>query len=253
VPDSVLGDAVQLTGPVCTQPCCKSEDCPQDFVCYGPGTGGTYCVRPGTLQRKTAVGAGKGGDTCATAESCRSGVCQGTPLACADTCCSDADCTAPSFCRRTLIEGHNVFACAGAPGTATGNDTTCMSGATDCNSAICVGTSTFGECKPHCCGKASCGAQSPVYATCAYLQTAGAPEYLGLCLHGTENPEGSPGSKDFGAACTPGTGTGSECKTSFCDPVAKKCTDVCCVDADCAPYPGAKCRPSSNPHYLTCQ
>ncbi len=254
--DSVLGDAVKTTGPICTKPCCKSEDCPPDFVCYGPGTGGTYCVKPALLTRGSANGASKGGAACTTAESCRSGLCAGaTSKACADTCCSDADCTLPAICRRTLIEGHNVFACAVPPAGTTGNDTACSVSA-DCNSGMCVDVGGFGECKPHGCGKASCLAQRPPssgFGTCAYLQTAGAPEYLGACLHNAENPGGSPGSGDVGATCDPTKTFTSDCRTSFCEPATKRCTDVCCVDADCAPYAGKKCRPSSNPHYLTCQ
>jgi hypothetical protein len=249
--DSVLGDAVKGTGPLCTKPCCKSEDCPADFVCYGPGTGGTYCVRPGLLPRGSANGASKGGAACTTAESCRSGVCNGSiSKVCTDTCCSDSDCTAPAICRRISVENHNVFACAVPPAGTLGNDSACSVSA-DCNSGMCVG-SGFGQCKPHGCGKATCLAQRPPssgFGTCSYLQTSGAPEYLGACLHNAENPDGPPGTGDVGTTCT----SGSDCKTAFCDPIAKKCTDVCCVDTDCANYPGTKCRPSTNPHYLTCQ
>jgi len=254
--DSVLGDAVKTTGPLCTKPCCKSEDCPSDFVCYGPGTGGTYCVKPALLQRGSANGASPGGASCATPESCRSGVCAGTTKVCTDACCSDADCASPAVCRRTYVEGHNLFACAVPPGGTTGNDTACSLGS-DCTSGLCaVNGSGFGECKPHGCGKTSCLAKSPPasgYGTCAYLQTSGAPEFLGTCLHNAENPQGSPGSGVVGTPCDPTKTFTSDCKTSFCDAVTKLCTDVCCVDADCAPYPGTKCRPASNPHFLTCQ
>jgi hypothetical protein len=251
--DAVLGDAVRSTGPLCTKPCCKSEDCAAGFVCYGPGTGGTYCVRPELLQRKSANGASKGGTSCTRGESCRSGVCLGpaTNMVCADTCCSDADCAAPSLCRRTLVEGHNVFACGIPPAGATGNDTSCI-GSVDCNSGVCVVVGAFAYCKPHACGKTACLAQRPPssgYGTSAYLQTAGAPEYLGLCLHNAENPGGPPGTASVGTTCTDGT----DCLTAFCDPGSKKCTDVCCVDNDCSMYAGTQCRPSSNPHYLTCQ
>ncbi len=250
--DAVLGDAVKTSGPLCTKPCCKSEDCPNDMVCYGPGTGGTYCVRPTLLQRGSANGATKGGTSCSTAEACRSGVCAGaTAKVCTDTCCADADCAAPGICRRTLVEGHNVFACAVPPPGTVGNDQICAVSA-DCNSGICYGTTSFAECKPHGCGKTNCLAMTPPssgFGTCAYLQTSGAPEYLGTCLHNAETPDGPPGSGVVGTACTSGT----QCKTAFCDPVAKVCTDVCCVDADCSMYAGTKCRPSSNPHYLTCQ
>jgi hypothetical protein len=251
--DSVLGDAVKNTGPLCTKPCCKSEDCPPDFVCYGPGTGGTYCVHPELLQRLSANGASPGGTSCVTGESCRSGVCAGTVKVCTDACCSDADCvtTVGAVCRRTYVEGHNLFACAVPPGGTFGNDSACSLGS-DCTSGLCaVNSGGFGECKPHGCGKASCLAKT--YGTCNYLQTSGAPEYLGTCLHNAETPGGSPGTGAVGAPCDPTKTVTSDCKTSFCDAVTKLCTDVCCVDADCAPYPGTKCRPASNPHYLTCQ
>ncbi len=252
--DSVLGSAVATTGPLCTKTCCKSEDCPQGFVCYGPGTGGTYCVRPALLVRKTAVGASRGGVACTGGETCRSGVCLGATGAktCADTCCADVDCQSPAVCRRTLVEGHNVFACFVPPAGTTGNDTSC-SVSSDCTSNMCVNNGINGSCKPHGCGKASCLAQTPSFGTCSYLQTSGAPEYLGACLHNSENPGGSPGAGAVGATCDPTKVITSDCKTSFCEPATRKCTDVCCVDLDCAPYAGTKCRPSANPHYLTCQ
>jgi hypothetical protein len=237
--DAVLGDAVKTTGPLCTQPCCKSEDCPTRFVCYGPGTGGTYCVDASLLPRGASLGgAGAGGSACTTGSQCRSGVCSGTPMTCADTCCSKTDCAGTTQCRRTLVDNHNVFACAAPPAGATGNDSFCNQ-PSDCLSGICVSN---GTCKPRCCGKNSCTTMG--YASCAYLQTGGAPEYLPACLHTGENPTGS---KDMGVTCA----TDDECKTAFCDPASLKCTDVCCVEADCTG--GTHCLPSSNPHYLTCQ
>jgi hypothetical protein len=246
--DAVLADAVATTGPICTKPCCKSEECPASFVCYGPGTGGSYCVKAAVLSRGALLGTAPGGTTCARGAECRSGVCLGSAgnMVCADACCTHTDCAGSNtVCRRTLVDAHNVFAC-GVPAAGAGASDDPCSGPGACQSGVCIAAGFQGECKPRCCGRQSCAQQTPSYSTCAYVQTAGAPEYLGVCLHSGENPTGS---KDLGAACT----NDDECQTAFCDPVAKRCTDVCCVDNDCAAYPGTKCRPSSNPHFLTCQ
>jgi hypothetical protein len=234
---------------VCTKPCCKSEDCPRDFACFGPGTGGNYCVRASQLTRGTASGAKAGGSTCATGTDCRSGVCAGSPLRCADACCTGPDvCPGGGVCRLSTIEGHITMACAEPPPGSTGNDTFCV-GASDCKSGICYGSNA--SCRPRCCGAASCAAETPGYGSCAYFSQSGTvKEYVPGCLY----PGGSPpGGGKVGDPCDPAQ-QDVLCSTAFCDPVGKYCTDVCCTDADCAGYPGyTVCRPSNNPRYLTCQ
>jgi hypothetical protein len=239
---------VQATGPMCTKTCCRSEDCPTDFACYSPGTGGNYCVRASQLLRGTARGAGSGGATCSVGTDCRSGVCMGTTTKrCADACCSEAGaCPGGGVCRQLAVEGHETWACGEPPVGSTGNDTSC-SVPDNCKSGVCYG-STFETCRPRCCGQASCKGQSPTYGACTYDTFTGpVSEYFPFCLFPSSSP---PGSRKVGDPCTDDT----FCSTYFCDPVAHFCTDVCCTDADCAAYqPYSLCRPSINPRYLTCQ
>jgi hypothetical protein len=44
-----------------------------------------------------------------------------------------------------------------------------------------------------------------------------------------------------GAACQSNT----DCKSNFCDSVAKVCTDVCFGNSDCTQQSGWRCRPES--------
>jgi hypothetical protein len=239
---------VQASGPVCTKPCCSSEGCPPSFACFGPGTGGNYCVCASQLQRGSANGTKPGGSTCTTSADCRSGVCQGaTTLRCADACCAGAGaCSGGGVCRLETIETHITMACAEPPVGSTGNDTFC-GGSSDCRSGICYG-STTPKCRPRCCGAASCGAQSPKYGACGYFSENN--EYVPGCLYPNTSP---PGNGKVGDACMPAT-EDSDCATAFCDPANHVCTDVCCTDADCAAYaPYSACRPALNPRYLTCQ
>ena len=239
-------------GPVCTKECCRSEDCPASFVCFSPGTGGAYCVKASLLPRGadagSTLGASSGGSTCTTGNACRSGVCTGGK--CADTCCSTADCGgASAACRRTQIDGHQTFACADPGATPLADGQLCSIGS-ECASNVCYAVDVVSNayCRPRCCGKASCSNKGlGVSVSCYYLQVMGAPEYLPACLKASENPLGAAAP---GAACT----RDSTCQTGFCDLASGKCTDVCCIESDCSGYPGAShCRPSTNPHFLTCQ
>jgi hypothetical protein len=48
----------------------------------------------------------------------------------------------------------------------------------------------------------------------------------------------------FGQSCT----ADGDCKSDFCDPDTKTCSDVCCVDSDCAPYGGtSRCVATTKP------
>ena len=78
---------------VCTKTCCtsdtNSQGCPAGFVCFGPGTGGNYCVKAAAIARMT--GMIPAGATSMRASDCRSGL-LGTNGRCADTCCKASDC-----------------------------------------------------------------------------------------------------------------------------------------------------------------
>ena len=55
---SVVGANVLPTNAtgMCTQDCCSSGDCPTNFVCYSPGSGGHYCVDPTKIGRGATGG-----------------------------------------------------------------------------------------------------------------------------------------------------------------------------------------------------
>ena len=222
---SVLSSAfTSAAGSVCTTPCCTSGDCPAGFVCYGAGTGGSYCVRATTLARPAvAAGAGPGG-ACNVAGDCRSGVC--TAGHCVDTCCSDASCAAPTVCSLTPgIDQHTSFVCVVHPGFAARTD--CTTGAA-CASDVCA----FGTCRPHCCGHASAVASG--YHECV-LDVVSTNAFAIA-----DYPSMAPTGVDFGGACT----QDSECKSRLCDLTTRTCSDVCCVDSDCSAYGAFVCRPA---------
>jgi hypothetical protein len=240
---SVLTSAVvSTTGPVCTKPCCKSEDCPADFACFGPGTGGNFCVRASQLPRATARGSGTGGASCTDASGCRSGVCldQNGVKRCADACCQDGACSGGGLCALATVEGHLTMACSEPPAGGSSVGQSCFSN--DCNNGLCVGST----CRARCCGKTTC---SGTTRSCTYLSQQGATvqEYVPACVPATL------GTGKVGDSCT--NPDGSECASGFCEVALQKCTDVCCADADCAGYAGyTACRPDTNPnvHYLIC-
>src|SRR5262249_46865351 len=77
------------TGPLCTQTCCTSADCPSGFVCFGTGTGGNFCVLAEKAKRTPSTGGAPPGAACTSDEQCRSGYClEGY---CLDTCCAASD------------------------------------------------------------------------------------------------------------------------------------------------------------------
>ncbi len=243
---SVLtADVVRTTGAVCTKTCCASEDCPRDFACYGPGTGGNYCVRATQLPRGTARGTTRGGAPCATPSDCRSGVCLDLNGAkrCADACCIDGPCPGGGVCQLATVETHLTMACGQPASGSVGSGQSCSIDA--CANGLCLSNT----CRPRCCGKASCEAKT--FHACVYLSQPGAlvQEYVPGCLYPGSAP---PGVGQVGSACPNGD---SDCETHMCEPSTGACTDVCCTDADCAAYPGyTACRPNTNPnfHYLIC-
>jgi hypothetical protein len=235
----ICGDATVLSasftgGTVCTQTCCTSADCPGGFVCYGAGTGGSYCVRATTLARPVVSAGASPGASCSVATDCRSGVCNTGH--CQDTCCSDAQCASPAVCSLTPgVDGHTSFVCAAHAGSA--DRTACSTGAS-CASGVCA----FSTCRPHCCGRTSALAMS--YHACA-LDAVSSDAYTFA-----DYPSGDPTGGAFGAACTGDT----QCVTRMCDLSTQTCSDVCCTDADCTGYGAFVCRPAQRgPGTLTTQ
>jgi len=217
---------VQVSGAVCTQTCCDSADCPSGSVCFGPGTGGKYCVRGTQLQRDVpSSGGSKGGGSCSKNTDCRSGLCEQNK--CADTCCVDAECTGGAVCRFGTLQGHFTQNC--GTGAALAADYATCSENSDCKSGACYLT----KCRPACCGAKDCtGISTPKCATLILP-----PDSVNVCVSGA-----GPGA--LGSTCA----QDSECKSDFCNPDDKTCAEVCCTDQDCGALGSDyRCRPTSKP------
>jgi hypothetical protein len=229
---------------VCTTPCCTSADCTSlgsGYVCYGPGTGGNYCVSAAALGR--------------------------TPPA---TCCSDSDCTGGTACVATASSTSvATFTCTAAPGTK-GTNATCKTNA-DCASGYCAGytaTNGFGEtetlyaCAQPCCSSKQCGSLDDNQLVCTddYYPPptpGGATPTSGPVIPVCDLPQEGTGANNtaptgqVGDACTKPT----DCYSNQCLVLggASYCSDVCCVDSDCATT-GWVCRPTpvSTGTFLRC-
>jgi hypothetical protein len=255
--DSTILTSVDTTGKVCTKPCCASSDCPTDFVCFAPGTGGNYCVTKTMLSRPN-LGNVPGGGTCATNEVCRSGKCGSAGL-CLDACCTTnsstpiaESCAAGSQCALDSQTGHTVLQCTGNSGTKINGDS-CSSSGTPCHGAACESDPTnppFNECLVPCCSTPSCGSGF----ACFDIQNVGQMDWFPLCSQPTGNDtDGQPltiGSGAMGATCN----KNRDCRSVHC--LGGRCSDVCCTDADCAAVSGWKCQPTitagTNGVFLRC-
>jgi hypothetical protein len=219
-------------GAICSQTCCTSKDCPSGAVCYGPGTGGSYCVKASAINRpsggSTAAGASAG-----AASDCRSGLLANGR--CADTCCFASDCASGTSCMTSMLDGHLANNCT-APYATTGGDqdsdcTTSMP-SPQCKAGQCVDYGGgYHGCSMPCCNSAPCGHIS-ILPTVCYNEPTG-NDYAQVCS-GTAYQVGS---KPVGAQC----GQSSECRSLRCS--AGYCSDVCCTDRDCGG--SLVCRPTA--------
>ena len=224
------------TGPICTTPCCTSNECSAGFVCFNGGTGGGYCVSA-TLAQRMAPGSKAAGLSCNTGAECRSGLCAGTPKTCVDTCCGTSDCTGSSTCRVATVSApapaHDIWVCAPPdPGATALPGDTCIQ-STDCRSEDCVGTGGGRVCRPTCSNTASCRTVSG-FETGHCLYGPSGSDFLKFCFVGTTTTD-----KAAGVGCT----DNSECQSDYCDAELKKCADVCGRDLDC--MSNETCRPSA--------
>ncbi|WP_394822332.1 putative metal-binding motif-containing protein [Pendulispora albinea] len=251
----VLPDDVVRDGGICTQACCTSSQCPTDFVCFGAGTGGNYCVHKGKLGRLT-VGGKNGGETCGSGTECRSGICGGNKK-CQDTCCHSGQCTNKTKCLVMPLQGNGasvkyVLGCGDPPGEGTGFGNRCevscgllCGNYPLCGEGVCDKEGT--TCRAPCCGSAGCGGSS-----CGNVTANGRGDDVITACTGSRL---QPGPKQLGQDCTAAT----ECATNNClqdlTTTAKYCSDACCTDADCASA-GLVCRPydsGAKRNYLRCQ
>lgn len=222
------------TGPICTTPCCNSNECAPSFVCFNGGTGGGYCVPADLAKRQPPVSGagGKGAGTlCVANPECRSGLCTGSPKRCLDTCCTDAQCATGNVCRLAEVSApgpvHTIWVCAPAAGPASHGDT-CVN-QSDCKSDTCL-PSSGGYCRPACSGHASCAASGFVGGLCRYNSSGN--DFFKACQKTTPAgiANGQPCNNDV------------ECESDYCDPELAKCANVCSTGADCTS--AEMCRPS---------
>jgi hypothetical protein len=245
---TILTAAITRSGSVCTKPCCTSADCPNGFVCYATGTGGTYCVGAEAAGRPLPRGAGAPGSACSDPASCRSGLCASGR--CLDTCCRDGDCATGSVCGRRSMDGpggdggplvtHIAWACtAPMDGGLENGDTNCVSNAECKNNNCATVPSPNRRCNPSCCSSADCSAFG---GTCIYARVNTGGDYIKWC-------GSAPGASDNGTACT--DTTGAECKSRYCDVALDQCAKPCCTDADCATNEACRPSPEQTP-FLRC-
>ena len=216
--------------PICTTPCCRSNDCPSGFVCFSGGTGGNYCVAADKADRSPPTMGGRaGGASCTTHPQCRSGLCTGGR--CVDTCCEPDNCASGSTCRVSTVEAHTSWVC-GAPNGGSAKDLgmTCT-GNLDCKNDNCVQPfSASRRCTPTCCSTSDCTALGFANNVCAYGSAGN--DQLKWCF------EPNASGKALGATCTAST----DCASRYCDSELGRCANVCCTTADCAS--NESCRPS---------
>ncbi len=232
---TLLGsDVVSATsGAVCTQTCCKSEECPRGTVCFTAGKGGNYCVTAGAIgNRVSGGGTQTGGGTCDAGSDCRSGLC--LTGRCTDTCCNNGDCVgAPGVTNCTLKRlqaKYDSFVCGGVLATLRDDGQGCTADSS-CKSGKCVNL----ICVTRCCNNAQCGSTN--ICTWNFASSDPTAGLIQQCFP-------SRGRSKAGAVCTKDT----DCDNDFCDPDTQKCVDLCCVDRDC--QANEKCAPANGANRL---
>ena len=238
-------------GPICTQTCCTSADCPSAFVCFNGGTGGGYCVPAVKAQRSPPASGGAGpGASCIGSGDCRSGLCSSSR--CVDTCCVATDCATGTSCVVGSVSApppaHDEWVC--LPPIGPRNAGTGCTDNTQCKVNNCVGQTSATTC-PNCpvCTPSCCTAND-----CKAWATAGGVPNGGTCAYGLSGSDQlkwcfpiDTARAALGATCN----SGFDCQTAYCDPELKKCAQVCCRDEDCGI--GEICKPSAtNTPFLRC-
>ncbi len=258
----ICGDAatlgksvVDVTGNICTIPCCTSSECPRDALCYATGAGGNYCVPQAAFKITAPLGTTLAGLACESDTDCRSGSCEPKSKRCIDACCGDQNCGAGTTCRlATSFRGKTSFACQAGNGT-TAPNAACRTNA-DCGDGYCYDYGGgYAFCVNPCCGSSACGSVFfgfPYYFTQALSCTDSPVGTLGDVASVCNGQKQGTGTRRIGEDCTSDSSCASELCRTISDNV-KKCTDVCCTDTDCASV-GWVCRPTSvqNSLYLRC-
>lgn len=239
LPPSLLAAA---GGYICTSPCCTSDDCSADEVCYGGATGGNYCIPAAILGRSDGGGEQHAGTRCELSSQCRSGLCSGGH--CADTCCdstacgqSGTVCAFGAFPGAVAWDTAPTFACVADAGT-----TACGGQQRGCNTNLCLDAVSplFFGCAEPCRANADCPSAECMFGAVA-VADAGVPSLVSVC---------APNNQVF-----PGLGTGESCKHGIdCDSYVcgfvgdggAVCAVTCFSNDDCtdAGLPGYACQPA---------
>jgi hypothetical protein len=242
---SVLTSAILDQGSVCTTPCCTTADCPAQFICYAPATGGNFCVAAERAERTppTDGGGAKSGATCVASSDCRSGMCDSDGH-CSDTCCTNDDCNGSTVCKLVDLTGpgsihHTAWACATPnPAPAVGDGVPC-GGNPDCQDSNCVLLGGQNTCDPVCCSSNDCTKVGANFV-CSYGKTSNNDNFK-ECF----SPR-LPDAGAEGASCP--SAKNSDCATDFCDST-HKCAKPCCRSSDCST--GESCKPDDL-NFLRC-
>jgi len=217
---------------VCTKICCVPRDCPAGFGClYFNGV--QQCF-PSRIFPDGTEFTGEAGAPCTpSSNTCKSGLC-GPDNFCLQTCCTFDDCggigcrflpvgdgstTRPVCDVFTAIFGQPVT---GLP---------CQS-QLDCGSGVCLpvsGGAGAGICADLCCSPSDC----PGGFSCVQADVHGGIAHACALV--------PVGNGAFGSQCS-GPDGGGECISGLC--IGKRCTTVCCEDADCPDR--AVCRSQPN-------
>jgi hypothetical protein len=226
----------------CTYACAASAECPEGTRCAEGDpdhAGATICVPEAKLG--TSVGEGLAGDPCSGPAECRSGICDPSGV-CSDTCQDDRFCAAGGsthFQCGVVATGGTVTArCREEDLDGGDQGDLCGGGMGSCALGMCMDDPSdpgSGLCADPCCSSADCPED-----TYCWLGWEGWQPGAGL-VRACYPAGGSRGPGGFGDPCT----GDAECASLLCWPdpkdAKKRCTDTCCVDADCPT--GYRCAP----------
>ncbi|HEY2512970.1 MAG TPA: putative metal-binding motif-containing protein [Polyangiaceae bacterium] len=237
-------------GGTCTKPCCTSADCDPGAICFGPGTGGNYCLDARSLGR-TAPGAGVAGAACSGDGDCRSAKCASNK--CEDTCCTNNNCTNGTSCAVTVFDSNTTLACIAPPGAAQPNgdcktNADCASGycTSYCDAPNCNDGVVISACAQPCCSSRQCGKLlgNQLLCTDDFFPPLQPPNFTppssGPVVPICDSVKQGRGTGNVGDPCPNGP---TDCFSEQCAPNGM-CTDVCCQDSDCAKT-GWVCRPTA--------
>ncbi len=206
------------THTVCTQPCCRSSDCPVGFGCrYTLGVG--LCFPSDIYPPGYTFDAGAGQSCGAGAQACQSGLCDLSDDRCIEICCNDADCGGRTCQVQLVAEGSRAICGLNLLGM--GRTGQGCSSEFDCHSAVCVPVpggvnGQPGQCADLCCTNQECGPTT----RCGQVVTPGG-NIVSACV------PVPPGPLPLAEPCQ----QDESCESGHC--IERSCRAPCCRDRDC--------------------